>query len=241
LGLLDYFASVGITGVFLASLVSNAIPYSAMPYLAVVAAYAAAAPSEKLIIAAAGGAGATLGKLVLYSLSRLVGAKIGRKRRENLEYFNKLLSGKTAFLAVFLFAALPLPDDVLYIPLGLSGYAFMKFLVPLFIGKVFLVGLIAFLGSQARALLDVGVKSGLLPISVAVLLFVTLELVLITFYVNWMKVFEAYLRGGIKEGLSILLRESILVITLQHPELKRRLERARASPARGEKIILLSL
>ena len=49
------------------------------------------------------------------------------------------------FLTVFVFAVTPLPDDLLYIPLGMIKYPFRKTLLACFIGKtLFMTGLAYF-------------------------------------------------------------------------------------------------
>lgn len=220
MSLMEIFSSIGLQGVFWGSLLSNLIPYSAMPYLALIAAYSASVTTERLIVALVGGAGATLGKLILFSLIKLAGKKIKEKRRENIEYLNQLISGKSSFLTIFLFAALPLPDDVIYIPLGLAGFSILKFLFPLLLGKTFLVGFVAFLGSRARLLMEYSIESGLLPLGILVMVLFTIELILIVFFVDWLKIFTEYTTKGLKSALRALLTETMLVISLKHPELK---------------------
>jgi uncharacterized membrane protein YdjX (TVP38/TMEM64 family) len=218
--ILSLFSNIGLEGVFFGSLISNAIPYSAMPYLALVAAYSAAFPNEKLIVAITGGVGATLGKLLLYGITRVAGKGL-KNRKQNVQYLNLLLGAKSSFITIFLFAASPLPDDVVYIPLGLAGFSFLKFLIPLLIGKIFLVGLVAFLGSRARFLIESSIHSGLLPITILAMIIFTIELILVVFFVNWMYVFQVYNDKGFKAALKVFLKETYLVVTLNHPDLKK--------------------
>lgn len=219
--ILEFFSHIGLEGVFWGSMLSNVIPYSAMPYLALVAAYSAAASTERLIVAIVGGLGATLGKLILYIITRIAGKKIKSKRQTNIYYLNMLFGGKSSFITIFLFAALPLPDDVIYIPLGLAGFSLLKFFIPLLIGKTFLVGFVAFLGSRARMLIEYGVESGLLPFAILAMIVFTIELILVVFFVDWMKVFTEYTQRGIRVAIKVLLMETYLVMTLRHPELKK--------------------
>lgn len=220
----EILRSIGLGGVFLISFISNVIPYSAMPYLAFVTAYSIAAPYERLLITLLGGLGATLGKVVLYLISELIGKKIGKARRENIEYMKKIVKGKSAFLVIFLFAALPLPDDVIYIPLGIVRYSLLWFILPLFLGKTLLVGLFSLLGVRARWVLEYSIQSGLLYLTIPLLFLLTIEIILIVFFVNWMRVYMTYEEKGVKEGLRVLLQETILVLRLRHPDLRNWLE-----------------
>jgi membrane protein DedA with SNARE-associated domain len=61
-----------------------------------------------------------------------------KKRKLPLQ---KLLS-KYGWMGVFTAAATPIPDDIVYIPLGLAKYSPLKFASALFVGKFILGGVI---------------------------------------------------------------------------------------------------
>lgn len=225
----EILKTVGIGGIFLISFISNLVPYSALPYLAFITAYSIAAPEARMLIVVAGGLGASLGKVVLYLISEYIGSKIGEKRRQNIEYMKMVVGGKSAFIAILLFAALPLPDDVLYIPLGVIRYRFISFFVPLIIGKTLLVGFFTFLGSRARALLEYSIQSGFVYISVPLMIFATIEIIFIAFFVNWLKVYSTYQESGLRNGIKVLMEETVLVLKFSHPELRSWMESRRKS------------
>ncbi|NOZ88846.1 MAG: VTT domain-containing protein [Crenarchaeota archaeon] len=133
---------------FIISLVFNAIPFATVPYLVMIASYAAVTsdPVDKALMAVAGGLGAALGKMIVFYLGRGITHFVSERTRENLEFFARFFK-RGVFIAVFLFAALPLPDDVLYVPLGMAGYNPVLFFVAVALGKIFLTGLSIAFGS----------------------------------------------------------------------------------------------
>lgn len=145
-------SSLGPLGVLVVSFFGNALPYFTIPYLLLVVNYAALVKGSFLGLALAailGGLGASLGKLVVYGLGRAARVALSEETKTNLEAFTKI-AGKSMFLAALIFAALPLPDDVLYVPLGVTGYNIFRFFVAVTIGKIFITGAAIALGRIIR-------------------------------------------------------------------------------------------
>jgi membrane protein DedA with SNARE-associated domain len=182
-GVIEAIAKYSIEGVFVVSFIGNVIPYSAIPYLAFVAAYAVAVPTtSKVEIAISGGVGAALGKIVLYLAAKYAGKKLSEKKREELSSFKTLFQRKHLdLILIYLFAALPLPDDVLYFPLGVSGYNLTKFVVAVVAGKITLVGLTALWGEQVGWLIRSGVN--VLPAPLLIFILLRLNLPTLQFFV----------------------------------------------------------
>lgn len=93
-------------------------------------------------IAIIGGLGAALGELTAYMIG--YGAKkIAESRRSevlrNVDGFGKVIlnNKKRTPLYVFLFALTPLPDDILFVPLGMIKYPAWKCIIPGWLGKNF--------------------------------------------------------------------------------------------------------
>ena len=214
----------GLVGVFIASFIGNVIPYSAVPYLAFIAAYAASFESEsRLLIAVVGGIGSALGKYVLYGASRYAGRFLSQRRREELEYFSKIFSRKGAGLvAIFLFAALPLPDDLLYVPLGVAKFNFPLFALMVLLGKIFLSAIAVFLGSQARWFISESLEGGYLALGIIVLLIATAAFLAAVIYIDWKKIFFTMTEKGGLEAARVFCRELYLVLTIRHPSMRGR-------------------
>ncbi|MEM4522719.1 MAG: VTT domain-containing protein, partial [Nitrososphaeria archaeon] len=134
----------GYIGILIVSLISNSIPYVSLPYLALLV-FMAPFIGSPLISVLVSAFGETIGKVIILFLGRGFRTILSEKTKENLQFFNNLFK-KWSFIAVFLFAALPLPDDVLYIPLGVSGYRLLPYFIAVFAGKIIVTGLAILFG-----------------------------------------------------------------------------------------------
>ncbi len=226
-GLITALQQYGLLGVFMTSFIGNLIPYSAIPYPAFIAACAATSEGfEKIEIVLAGGIGASLGKFILYGVSRYAGRLLSEKRKHDLAYFKEIFSKRKAdYITIFLFAALPLPDDVLYVPLGIAKYDFAKFAITVCLGKIFLSAMAAFMGSQARWLIGKSLEGGYLLAAITVLVIATIVLILLIVFVNWRKVAEELAKQGVRGGFKVFIKEMVLVLTFRHPNMRRKTEK----------------
>ncbi|RUM47147.1 MAG: hypothetical protein DSY37_03600 [Hyperthermus sp.] len=140
----------------LISAASNSIPYMTVPYLVLIAGYGASSglsPLDKVLVALGGGLGAAIGKMIVFYIGRGVNRILSENTRENLDVFIEAFK-RGVFIAVFLFAALPIPDDVLYIPLGVAGYSPLLFFVAVMLGKIVLTGVAVFFGNVLSSLVS---------------------------------------------------------------------------------------
>ncbi|MGB9785045.1 MAG: DedA family protein [Fervidicoccaceae archaeon] len=214
----------GLMGIFVASFIGNVIPYSAVPYVAFILAYSAISNVESyFVVSLAGGAGATVGKITIFLVSRLGRKKLSKEVRENAEYFLALMKKKyIGFLIIVLFALTPLPDDVIYVPLGIAGYAFLNFILAVFIGKFFLVLMVTFLGKSAYSILEFSTNSNYLWLAIVGLIVATFYIILIVFYTDWKKIIVTLSDRGVKAALYVFLVEMLLVITFKHENIRKR-------------------
>lgn len=213
--LADILKSYGYLGIFIVSLVSNSIPYVGLPYLALLVFLAPIFDSLVSLILAivASALGATIGKVIILFVGRGVRVVLSEETKENLVFFNKLFK-KWSFIAVFLFAALPLPDDVLYIPLGIAGYQIIPYTIAVFTGKVIVTGMAVFFG---KAFIDILEGTFRIPfaISFTVLVVVTLIVAYVAVKINWKTVFESYHGEGVIKGIQKLLDEIVKVFRIR--------------------------
>ena len=135
----------GFPGIFVISLISNSIPFIGIPYLAVVAGYAAiyTSPTDRALLIVSSAAGAAVGKIVIYFLGSAVRLKLSKESEENLRTFLRLAK-RSMFLAIVIFASTPLPDDLLYVPLGVMRYPLPQYFLAIFIGKVVLTTVVIY-------------------------------------------------------------------------------------------------
>ncbi len=180
---------------FVLSMVSNSIPYVGVPYLIVIATMGASAPSllEKIAIGLSAGVGAAIGKVVVYGVGRGVHAVLPGDVKKNLELFSKLFR-RSVFIAIVVFAASPLPDDLLYVPLGVAKYNLPQFFIAVCIGKIILSTLVVMLGSVAAAAME---QTGLSRVhSVLLLVVLSIVVTIVIARVDWGRVMEAYTKGA---------------------------------------------
>ncbi len=200
--------SYGPMGVFIISALGNAIPYSTIPYLLLIVVYAGTLDdlTSQVIVAVAGGFGAAFGKIIVYYFGRGLRLILTEEQKRNLEVFVDLFK-KSTFLAVFIFAALPLPDDILYIPLGASGYSVIRYFIALVLGKIVITGTAVFFGSTFSWILESSTEAPWY-ITYPSLLAVTLILTYIVAKIDWVGVAREYKKKGVLMGTIALIKET---------------------------------
>lgn len=207
----EWFTSLlgtyGLIGVFIISAFGNMVPYTTIPYLLLVMAYTATLPSDELKITAAiaSALGAALGKIVVYYIGRGASRIVSYDTRRRLRDFAKIIE-KGLFITIFLFAALPLPDDIIYIPVGMSGYNILKFFTAVALGKIVITIAAVYFGSTIKWLLEGGLKWPLW-VSIPVLVLLTLWLTLVIIKMNWEEIVKTYSNKGFIKGTKKLLTE----------------------------------
>ena len=137
----------GYSGIFIISLLASLIVFVPVPYF--VPLIIAALKLDPTLVALLSSMGATIAKITIFRLSYYGGKLVNEQTRKRMRPFEILVS-RYGWLASFLAAATPLPDDLIYIPLGFVRYNIYKFGISLFAGK-FLLALIMAWGSRASA------------------------------------------------------------------------------------------
>ena len=139
----DIVFKYGYAGAFFISIFGNFTIFFPVPFTVTI--YAFGATLNPLLLGLVCGIGSTIGEFSAY----LVGAG-GRKVIES-RYGERLESAKLliqryGMAIIFLFALLPLPDDVILIPLGMMRYDLKKTLIAAFLGKVAMCTIVAYAG-----------------------------------------------------------------------------------------------
>ena len=125
----------GYLGLFGASFLGSLLLFVPMPYFFLVVIASTSSNFDPTIIGIVSAIGATTAKVIIFQLS-YTGSKLMSKSAENrLRPFMRLVS-KYGGIAAFLAAITPLPDDLIYIPLGLARYGRMKFILFTLAGKI---------------------------------------------------------------------------------------------------------
>lgn len=203
---------LSILGILIISFIANSIPFVAIPYLAVIMTYSLLIQdlTSKLVISLASAFGASLGKLVIYSIGGIVRLGFSEKTLKNLDVFNRI-AGKSLFLAIFLFASLPLPDDILYIPVGIIRYSIVKYFIAVLSGKVVMTTSVVL---YVHTIMEVALEfTTLIPIY----LVLTIVLSYIIIKVDWSEVLDALTSKGLSEGLKVFTKQLGSIFKIKLP------------------------
>jgi uncharacterized membrane protein YdjX (TVP38/TMEM64 family) len=180
----------GYAGAFLISIVGNFTVFLPVPYAITI--YTFGATLDPLLLGLASGLGSTIGEFSAY----LIGAG-GRKVLEDKygKRFDtaKLLVEKHGMMIIFIFALLPLPDDLILVPLGMMNYDLKKALAAAFLGKLGMSLMLAYAGrysfSFIKNLFDSG---GYIGGVVSTLLLIVIIVVMIK--VDWTRFIDPELK-----------------------------------------------
>jgi membrane protein YqaA with SNARE-associated domain len=194
----DFALQYGYLGIFLISLIGAMSIIVPIPYPVVIFILGASSSFDPLLIAVAAGLGSAIGEFSGYLLG--VGGRkaIGNRYKKRMDFITKLFK-KYGSVAIFIFALTPLPDDLLFIPLGVMRYSLLRAFIPAVLGKFFSNLIIAYSG---RLSLDIvknlfGVEGEGTSLLVGTIIGIVLLVIvfIIMFKVDWEKHFAKYVDG----------------------------------------------
>jgi membrane protein DedA with SNARE-associated domain len=203
----------GYFGVFLISLIGALSIIFPIPYTVIIFTLGGlkvgeAWAFEPLLIAVAAGIGSAIGEFSGYLLGFGGRKAISGKYRKKMDFLVRVFN-KYGPITIFLFALTPLPDDLLFIPMGVMRYSIIKAFIPALIGKFCMNLIVAYSGRfSIHIIRDIfGVESDWISALIGmVLAIVLLIIVFVTmFKIDWEKLFEKYVAkeedsGGKLEG-----------------------------------------
>ncbi len=126
----------GYVGAFLAALIGNLTVIIVFPYT-IATFFLATQGLDPFVLGVLTGVGAWLGELSGYLIGRLGTNRFRTAKPTEFEALEKIVRYRPRFVQwlLFLFSALPLPDDVLFIPLGILRYPLWSLFWPSVLGK----------------------------------------------------------------------------------------------------------
>jgi membrane protein YqaA with SNARE-associated domain len=188
----NFALQYGYLGVFIISFIGSVSVVFPIPYTIVI--YLLGAVLNPVLVAISGGVGSALGEFSGYVLGYYGRAVVGEERRRKMDYMVKLF-GRYGSAAIFFFALTPLPDDLLFIPLGVMHYPFWKAFIPALLGKVLMTFIVAYSGQQSIELIETLFGgSGLLGVVVTSALLILIIVAMVK--IDWEKLFEKHV--GVK-------------------------------------------
>ena len=139
------FASeVGYLGLTLVSFFGSLIPFIPLPSFLLLATMSVGDKFDLHVLAIISALTATAAKVIVFTVSYEGRRIIGEKSRKRMRPFERLVKRYGA-AAAFFAAATPMPDDLIYIPLGLAKYNPKRFFIATLSGKIVLSYIIVFI------------------------------------------------------------------------------------------------
>jgi membrane protein DedA with SNARE-associated domain len=183
----DLAIQYGYLGIFVVSFIGAASVVFPIPYTLVIFYLGTLSFFNPLLIAVSGGAGSALGEFFGYFLGYYGRAALSEERQRKLSYVVKVFSRYGA-IAIFIFALTPLPDDLLFIPLGIMRYPFLKAFIPSLAGKILMCLILAYGGRLSVDIIErfVGEEGGYLGIIFSTVLLIVVLVLLIK--IDWEKI-----------------------------------------------------
>ena len=191
----NFAIQYGYLGVFLISLLGATSIFVPIPYTVVIFILGGLQTFDPLFIAVAAGAGAAIGEFSGYLLG--VGGRkvIGDKYKKKMDFLTKLFK-KYGPIAIFIFALTPLPDDLLFIPLGVMRYSLLRAFIPAILGKFFSNLIIAYSGRLSLEIVKslFGLEGEGTSLLVGTIIGIVLLVIvfIIMFKLDWEKRFKKY-------------------------------------------------
>ncbi len=185
----------GYLGIFLISLLGAMSIFVPIPYTIVIFILGASSRFDPLWIAVAAGAGAAIGEFSGYLIGFGGRKVIGEKYKKKMDFLTKLFK-KFGPIAIFVFALTPLPDDLLFIPLGIMRYSLIRAFIPALLGKFFSNLIIAYSGRLSLEIVKniFGVEGEGMSLLIGTIIGIILLVIvfIIMFKVDWEKRFAKY-------------------------------------------------
>ena len=135
----EIFAELSYFGVFLVLIGVNSPPILMPPTWIILSSFYAFDPSlNPIVLSIVGATGATIGRFILKNISSYFRKFVGSEQKSNLDIIGDFLNRKKYgyVLASFLFAATPLPSNMLFITYGLMKAKSLGLYVGFWFGRV---------------------------------------------------------------------------------------------------------
>jgi membrane protein DedA with SNARE-associated domain len=198
-GFLAIFENLGYLGIFVVSFIGSIIVFVPIPYFPVLVAAALNKNLDPNLISLSSALGAILAKSIIFYASYYGRNALSKQTKKRIYPLQKLVA-RYGSLGAFIAALTPIPDDLVYIPLGLVKYSPWKFILSTFLGKLILNEIIVW-GSVylGRPFIDKVISKNIDPIMLIVVTIVSITILGILIYlslkIDWEKVINKWFPG----------------------------------------------
>lgn len=183
---------VGYLGLVLVSFFGSLIPFVPFPSFILLATMSTTDEFDLNIIAITSAVASAAAKQIIFYLSYGGRKIISEQTRKRIKPFERLVKRYGAG-AAFVAAATPIPDDLIYVPLGLAKYNPLRFFISTVAGKIVLSYAIVFISrgfgsSYINPLLDQVSDVSTIYIGTAIFVAMIASVVILMLRLNWERV-----------------------------------------------------
>ncbi|MBE0512224.1 VTT domain-containing protein [Candidatus Bathyarchaeota archaeon] len=193
LGWEKYLLQYSYVGVFAISIIGAMSIIVPIPYTFIILTLGIEGLNP-LLLTVAGGLGSSVGEFSGYLLGYYGRSVISEKQQRKMDYMMRIFDHYGP-IAIFLFALTPLPDDLLFIPLGILRYKFIKAFIPCILGKTSMCAILAYGGQMFGNILSMvfGESTPEMNLLISIITAIALVFILVAMLkIDWEKVFEKY-------------------------------------------------
>jgi len=201
---LQSFAQYGYLGIFFISFLGATSVFIPIPSSVVIFSLSSLTAFDPILIAVFAGSGAAVGELSGYLIGLGGRRVISERYKKKMDILMRLFQ-RFGPIIIFVFALTPLPDDLLFIPLGVMRYKILHAFIPALVGKFTSNLIIAYAGRFfIFTIRDIfGAEGEGMSFLIGTVLAVVLLIVVfvIMFKVDWEKRAEKYLSETGKKNI----------------------------------------
>ncbi len=183
---------VGYIGLTLVSFFGSLIPFVPLPSFLLLATMSVGDAFNLHLLAIISAVTATAAKVIVFSVSYEGRRIIGKESRKRMRPFERLVKRYGAGAAFFA-AATPMPDDLIYVPLGLAKYNPKRFFIATLTGKLVLSYAIVFIShymglSLVEPLLEDVEDVSTIYIGIAIFAAMMTSVVILLLKLDWQRI-----------------------------------------------------
>ena len=132
--LFPFDPQLGYIGILIISFVASLVPFIPIPYFPLLITASFNSNFNPHVISLVSAAGVVAAKTIIFLISYYGRKILSDKTKQRMRPLQNLVS-KYGWPGAFVAALTPIPDDIVYIPLGLAKYSPWKFATATFAGK----------------------------------------------------------------------------------------------------------
>ena len=199
-----FYDDFGYLGILLISFLGSIIVFVPVPYFPILVTAAFNRNLDPHLISFFSALGAVIAKLIIFYASYYGRNVLSPKIKGRMIPLQRLL-GKYGSMGAFIAAVSPIPDDIVYIPLGLARYSPWKFAISTFAGKFLLNEMIvlgsAYFGKPAIDKLLSGSSSSESLVLITIGSIIVLGIIIyVSLKIDWGKVIGKWFPWALDEG-----------------------------------------